>query len=61
MANLYFCQAHAKDQGMLRAVLNKTREDLTALRKNKVGGLFTLLCKNARKLPQFFSKPPGAA
>ena len=45
----------------LRALLNKTREDLTALRKNKVGGLFTLLCKNARKLPQFFSKPPGAA
>ena len=44
----------------LRALLNKSREDLFALRKNQVGGLLTLVCKNARKLPQFFSKPPNA-
>ena len=43
----------------LRALLNKSREDLFALRKNQVGGLLTLVCKNARKLPQFFSKPPN--
>jgi glycosyltransferase len=41
----------------LRAVLRKSREDLLALRRNHVGGLATLLCKNARKLPQFFASP----
>jgi len=43
----------------LRALLDKSREDLFALRKNRVGGLLTLGCKNARKLPQFFSKLPS--
>jgi glycosyltransferase len=37
----------------LRTVLQKSREDLRALRQNRAGGLFTLLCKNLRKLPQF--------
>ena len=32
---------------------HKSREDLIALRRNDLGGWFTLLCKNARKLPQF--------
>jgi glycosyltransferase len=41
--------------GSLRAMLNKSREDLIALKKNDVGGLTTLLCKNLRKLPQFFA------
>ena len=39
----------------LGAMLRKSREDLLALRRNQVGGLVTLLCKNARKLPQFFA------
>lgn len=38
----------------LRALLHKSSEDLQALRRNQVGGLFTLVCKNLRKLPQFF-------
>jgi glycosyltransferase len=41
----------------LTALLNKSREDLFALRKNGVGGWLTLLCKNARKVPQFFQRP----
>jgi glycosyltransferase len=41
----------------LQAMLRKSREDLVALNQNKVGGLVTLLCKNARKLPQFFATP----
>ena len=41
----------------LQAMLRKSREDLVALKQNKVGGLVTLLCKNARKLPQFFATP----
>lgn len=41
----------------LKALRNKSREDLFALRQNGVGGWFALLCKNARKLPQFFRRP----
>ena len=36
----------------LAALANKSREDLRALRENGVGGWFTLICKNLRKLPQ---------
>lgn len=39
------------------ALLRKSREDLAALRRNKVGGLLSLLAKNARKLPQFVLRP----
>jgi glycosyltransferase len=39
------------------ALWRKSREDLGALRRSGTGGLGTLLCKNARKLPQFFSWP----
>ena len=45
----------------LGALIEKSREDLFALRKNRSGGLLTLLCKNARKLPQFFSAPQPPA
>jgi glycosyltransferase len=38
----------------LKALLRKSREDLLALRRSGVGGLGALLCKNARKVPQFF-------
>ncbi|MES2993278.1 MAG: glycosyltransferase family 2 protein [Pseudomonadota bacterium] len=37
----------------LAALVNKSREDLRALRENQVGGWFSLMCKNVRKLPQF--------
>ena len=42
----------------LRAIARKSREDLLALERTGTGGWFTLFCKNARKIPQFFSKPP---
>jgi glycosyltransferase len=32
---------------------NKMKEDLKALRKNKVGGIYSLFLKNVSKLPQF--------
>jgi glycosyltransferase len=38
----------------LAALLNKSREDLWALRTNGLSGWPTLICKNLRKLPQFF-------
>ncbi len=37
----------------LGAILAKSREDLDVLRRNRVGGVATLLCKNLRKVGQF--------
>jgi len=37
-------------------VLNKSREDYSALRQNRIGGLQALLLKNVTKLPQFVTK-----
>lgn len=37
-------------------ILLKSREDLQAIRRNGVGGVGTLACKNLSKLPQFFKK-----
>lgn len=39
------------------AVLRKMREDLYALRRNRVGGPITLACKTLRKLPQLIERP----
>ncbi|PZP27304.1 MAG: glycosyl transferase [Roseateles depolymerans] len=38
----------------LQALVRKSSEDLRVMRSNHVGGLFTLMAKNLRKLPQFF-------
>ena len=38
------------------AVLRKSQEDYRALRKNRIGGWFTLVCKNFRKVFQFFDR-----
>jgi len=35
-------------------ILRKSREDYRAIRKNGIGGVPTLVCKNLRKLGQFF-------
>lgn len=40
----------------LRNLLQKSREDYQALRRNQIGGLGTLLLKNVQKLPQFFRR-----
>jgi glycosyltransferase len=42
----------------LGALWRKSSEDLQVLRANGVGGLGSLLCKNARKLPQFIRQLP---
>lgn len=39
----------------LENIIRKSREDYCILRRSGVGGFWTLLCKNVRKLPQFFS------
>lgn len=40
----------------LARIVQKSREDLTAIRRNKVGGLTTLAMKNLSKLPQFLTR-----
>ncbi len=40
----------------LKNILQKSREDLLALRVNKIGSLWTLFLKNFSKLKQFFQK-----
>ena len=40
----------------LKLILQKTREDYKALRRNGVGGICTLAEKNTRKLQQFIIK-----
>jgi glycosyltransferase involved in cell wall biosynthesis len=37
----------------LANILQKSKEDLQVLRRNQVGGLWALCCKNVSKLPQF--------
>jgi glycosyltransferase len=41
----------------IRALLNKSREDLRVLRGNGIGGWYTVVCKQARKLFQFVRMP----
>jgi glycosyltransferase len=45
----------------LRAMWLKSTEDLRALRRSNVGGIGTLICKNLRKVPQFFSSSSAPA
>lgn len=42
----------------LAMMWRKSSEDLLALRRSGVGGWPTLVCKNLRKLPQFFVRSP---
>jgi glycosyltransferase len=40
----------------IKNLMNKMKEDLNALKKNKVGGIYSLLLKNVSKLPQFINR-----
>lgn len=40
----------------IKNIIIKSKEDLLALRRNKVGGFITLAVKNFSKLPQFFKR-----
>ncbi|MGQ1786645.1 MULTISPECIES: glycosyltransferase family 2 protein [unclassified Saccharicrinis] len=43
----------------IKNILLKTREDIRALKENKVGNLFSLIWKNVSKLPQFAKSRHG--
>lgn len=38
----------------LKNIIQKSKEDYIAMRRNSIGGLGTLIFKNLRKIPQFF-------
>ena len=40
----------------LKSIIRKSREDFDVLRRNKVGGVWTLLQKNLRKVSQFWQR-----
>lgn len=42
--------------GSAHRLVRKSREDLIAMRRHRVGGVPTLICKNLRKLPQFLTR-----
>ena len=41
------------------ALVRKSCEDLVALRRHRMGGLVALACKNLRKVPMLFARPPA--
>jgi len=45
-------------QGSYANLIRKSREDLLALRRHRMGGVPALVCKNLRKVPMLFAKPP---
>lgn len=40
----------------VRNIIRKSREDLRAMKRNGVGGVGTLFCKNVRKIKQFYRR-----
>ena len=38
----------------IKTIIQKSKEDYRILKKNNMGGFYTLFCKNISKIPQFF-------
>ena len=53
---LYKMRVGGESNKSFKNIMLKSQEDLRALRRNGVGGVFTLLIKNFSKLGQFFRK-----
>ncbi|MCI5073630.1 glycosyltransferase family 2 protein [Oricola sp.] len=46
--------------GSVKQLIEKSRQDLIAIRRHEIGGLRTLASKNLRKLDQFLKRPAGS-
>jgi glycosyltransferase len=53
---LYVMRIGGASNKNLKSLFQKSKEDLRALKQNKVGSLWALLRKNISKIPQFFIK-----
>lgn len=51
---LYVMRVGGESNKSLKNIIQKSREDMKALRKNEFGGRYTLILKNFRKIGQFF-------
>ncbi len=51
---LYIMRVGGESNKSIGNILDKSKEDLKALRKNKFGGVYTVFFKNFRKIGQFF-------
>lgn len=54
---LYRMRVGGASNKSLSAILQKSKEDFKAIRRNKIGNINTLIMKNFLKIPQFFIKP----
>jgi glycosyltransferase len=50
---LCFMRLGGMSNGSLRKIFKKSFEDYLIIKRNSIGGIFTLLSKNFRKIPQF--------
>jgi len=53
---LYKMRIGGESNKSLKNIINKTKEDLKALKKNEIGGFHTLIYKNLSKIKQFIKK-----
>mgnify|MGYP003974861483 CR=1 FL=1 len=53
---LYKMRVGGESNKSIKNIMLKSQEDLKALKKNKVGGIFTLIIKNLSKIKQFIKK-----
>ena len=53
---LYKMRIGGESNKSLTNIINKTKEDLKALKKNEIGGFHTLIYKNLSKIKQFIKK-----
>lgn len=53
---LYKMRVGGESNKSLKNIMLKSKEDLKALKKNNIGGVFTLLIKNLSKIKQFVRK-----
>jgi len=53
---LYKMRVGGASNRSIKNIIQKSKEDIKALRNNKIGGYSTLFMKNVVKIPQFFKK-----
>jgi glycosyltransferase len=53
---LYKMRVGGESNKSIKNIILKSKEDLKALKRNKVGGIFTLIIKNLSKIKQFINK-----
>jgi hypothetical protein len=53
---LYKMRVGGASNRSLKNIIQKSREDIKALKNNGIGGIHTIIMKNLSKIPQFLKK-----